>query len=776
MSDPDYALDEPITARYHRKAIDQLIECVAEGIYCALLGPRLCGKTVLLRFLERTLRESSGWECVYLDLQTIHASTLQGFFADLSQQVAQRIHQQTRRSMPLPEADRASSAVFRGFLLDCLEVLQGDIVLIVDNLDAIPTDLVQSLLTSLRAAFMDQQTLDYRLTVVVSGALSLATLTVGESSPFRGIARRVFMGDLSESQSRDLIAEYLAAEGVSFTRQAQQRLLDATRGDAYLIRKLCQHSVEAVRTKAHQRLGARSVNRVRQAFLREEVFQYAPLLDAVRLIEENPDLLRCILMLIEQDTVAKAELPLPLSPDLDPLYLTGVVEQVKDDHYRLQNLIYRQFLTQHFRPGRVGHLLAMAGLWDAALDYLEAGANSEDDRSRADLLPATIQSIYAAEDMVQAAHFLTRGLSAGFEAREIQVWYALPGESRLRLIGNAGEGADPALWSNPEMSLTDDRLEARAYRQAAVLRGGESGSRVQRAIPLTVPGRTPVGVVMVYNELKDDHFSDQRERDLQMIGYLNQAARALQAVGTRRQELTLAGRMQASLLPETPPQATGWQITATWRPARETSGDFYDFIDFPDGRWGTVLADVTDKGVGAALYMALSRTLLRTHAAEHPADPAMVLRATNQRILADTHGGLFITLFYALLDPKNGMLTYCNAGHHPPYLLKAHGNLEPLALVRTGIPLGVSQEATWQQSSLQLDRGDLLLLYTDGVVEAHNPQKELLGTRRMLDIAQSLKHRYAQDVQDAIISEVRAFTGDEQQFDDLTLVLIKRSM
>ena len=773
MSDPAHTSEIPLTVRYHSEAIDMIIQCVEQATYCAVLGPRLCGKTVLLRYVEHTLNESLGWTCLYIDLKKINASTQTNFFAGLISQVAQLIHLQTGQTLSYPEPFLASSAVFRGFLVESMQALQFDLVLIVDSLDVIPTDLAQALLTSLRAAYMDQQSIDYNLIVVVSGALSLATLTVGESSPFRGIARRVFVGDLSEDQSHALIAEYLESKGVSYTKQAQQRLLEATSGDTYLIRQLCQRCVEVIDQKPNQRLSARTVNRVTRSFLRSDVYQYAPLLEAVRLIEENPDLLRCLLVLLELDTVPKVELPLPLSPDLDPLYLTGVVEQVDHDSYRMQNTIYRHFLVEHFKPGRVGHVLSMAGLWDAALDYLESGIAAGDPQSRADLLPATIQSIYAAQDLAQAAHFLSRGLIAGFGACEIQVWYAFPGESRLHLIANAGDDADPALWTDPEMSLQADRLEARAFRQSAVLRGGESHTSIQRAIPLLISGRNPVGVVMVRDKSSDDQTSYQRERDMQITGYLNQAARALQVVGSRRQELALAGRMQASLMPEAPPEVPGWQVAATWRPARETSGDFYDFIEFNDGRIGVILADVTDKGMGAALYMALSRTLLRTYADEHPYSPGSVMRAANQRMLADTHGGLFTTLFYGLLDTQSGVLTYCNAGHPPPYRLAVNQDHQPEALYRTGMPLGISLEASWTEGRIQLTPGDVLLLYTDGVVESHNPDNELFGNNRMLEIAASLKHRSPRHVQDAIISELRAFTGNEKQFDDLTLVLIK---
>ncbi len=774
MSGSETVSELPLTVRYHSEAIDEIIQCVEQATYCAVLGPRLCGKTVLLRHVEQTLTESSGWTCLYIDLKDISASTQANFFADLISKSAQLIHQQTGQSLPQPEPFLASSAVLRGFLTESLEALQHDLVLIVDSLDAIPTDLAQALLTSLRAAYMDQQTIDFNLIVVISGALSLATLTVGESSPFRGIARRVFVGDLSERQSQALIAECLESEGVSYTLQAQQRLLSATSGDTYLIRQLCQRCVQVIDQKPNPRLSAGTVNRVTRAFLHNDVYQYAPLLEAVRLIEEDPDLLRCVLMLLALDSVPKSELPLPLSPDLDPLYLTGVVEQVDGDHYRLQNSIYRHFMTEHFQPGRVGHILSMAGRWDAALDYLEDGIAAGDSQSRADLLPASIQSIYAAEDLSQAAHFLSRGLLAGFDACEIQVWYAFPGESRLNLIANAGDDADPALWSKPEMNLHADRLEARAFRQSAVLRGGESHKSIQRAIPLIIPGRNPVGVVMVRDESYGDQVSEQRERDMQLSGYLNQAARALLAVGNRRQEMALAGRMQASLLPEVLPNIPGWQLTASWRPARETSGDFYDFIEFNDGHIGVILADVTDKGMGAALYMALSRTLLRTYADEYPDRPGLVMRAANQRMLADTHGGFFTTLFYGLLDPQSGILTYCNAGHPPPYRLVSDKRQVPEALHRTGMPLGVSPEATWAEGEIHLTPGDLLLLFTDGVVESHSPDNEMLGDSRMIEIAASLKHRSPRHVQDAIISDVRAFTGSEQQFDDLTLVLIKR--
>ncbi len=765
--------DAPASARYHQEAVEQIVQCVEEGVYCALLGPRLCGKTLLLHYIEKNLAPLLGWNCIYLNLSDLRATTQRVFFSDLIEQTARRLAELTHRAPPVPQAGEATSAVFRAYLADCLAATGQDLVLLIDPLEAIPTDLVQALLTSLRAAYMDQQTMERRVTVVVSGALSLATLTVGESSPFRGIARRVFVGDLSERDSQALIMEFLVEHGVSATRHAIRNLLAATRGDTYLIRRITTRGAELACPRPTCLLRSRDVHAIVSRFLRDEVYQYAPLVEAIRLIEEDPDLLECILRLLEEDSVPRASLPLPLSPDMDPLLLTGVVDQAPGDCYRLQNLIYRRFLAQHFTPGRVGYVLSMAGRWDAAIDYLAAGLRQGNSQSRLDLLPATINSMYAAQDLAQAVHFLRRGLAAAFGLSEIQVWYSPPNERHLVPIGPVEIGENGRGWAELQIPLTADRLEARAFRQGATLRGQEGEQRVVRAIPLSIPGRRPIGVATIYDDLPGAAWIEQRERDLQLAGFLNQAARALLAVSLRRQELALAGRVQANLLPASPPKIAGWEIVSTWKPARETSGDFYDFVALPNHRLGLVIADVVDKGMGAALLMALSRTLIRTYAPEHRNQPHRLLHAVNERIIADIHAGLFLTLFYGVLDPATGMLTYCNAGHPPPYLFLP-GEGQAQALHRTGMPVGISEDARWETAAVQVPPGALLILYTDGISEAHNGNGELFGEGGILDFMRAHRNRPVEEVRDGLISAVYAFAGGQPQVDDITLVVMKR--
>ena len=239
-------------------------------------------------------------------------------------------------------------------------------------------------------------------------------------------------------------------------------------------------------------------------------------------------------------------------------------------------------------------------------------------------------------------------------------------------------------------------------------------------------------------------------------------------------ELALAGQIQANFLPDTVPDVPGWQLAAMLRPARETSGDFYDFIPLPKGRLGILIADVADKGMGAALFMALSRTLIRTYAVEYDTHPELTLGAANRRILADTHAGLFVTVFYGVLDPTSGELTYSNAGHNPPCLLNARDGNTVQELDRTGVPLGILDGGTWQQRVVHLAPGDVLLMYTDGITEAQNAQEAFFDEERLLEIVRGALGRSAQDIQDEVMAQVGAFVGDAPQSDDITLMVVVR--
>jgi PAS domain S-box-containing protein len=240
------------------------------------------------------------------------------------------------------------------------------------------------------------------------------------------------------------------------------------------------------------------------------------------------------------------------------------------------------------------------------------------------------------------------------------------------------------------------------------------------------------------------------------------------------QELALAWQIQASFLPDQVPAVSGWQLAATLEPARQTSGDFYDLIPLPNGRLGVLIADVAGKGMGAALFMAVARTLLRTYAVEFHTEPELMFRAANLRILRDSQADLFITAFFGVLDPVTGDFTYCNAGHNPPYLFSAADPSTFRALSRTGLPFGLFEHLTWEQRMVQIAPGDLLVLYTDGIADAEDKKGEFFGHERLRQHLRASKRRSAQEVQDTLMAEVHGFIGDVPPYDDIALIVILR--
>jgi sigma-B regulation protein RsbU (phosphoserine phosphatase) len=197
-------------------------------------------------------------------------------------------------------------------------------------------------------------------------------------------------------------------------------------------------------------------------------------------------------------------------------------------------------------------------------------------------------------------------------------------------------------------------------------------------------------------------------------------------------------------------------------------------IPLPNGRFGILVADVSGKGMGAALYMALSRTLLRTYAIQYQARPDHVFSVANRRILMDTDAKMFVTAFYGILDPVTGTLTYCNAGHNPPCLLSSQNESPVQELRRTGIPLGVFRGETWEHGVVQFAPGDVLVLYTDGVTDAQDEHETFFDEERLCETAQANLGRPAQDVQDGLIAAVQEFVGDAPQFDDITVMVVVR--
>ena len=235
-------------------------------------------------------------------------------------------------------------------------------------------------------------------------------------------------------------------------------------------------------------------------------------------------------------------------------------------------------------------------------------------------------------------------------------------------------------------------------------------------------------------------------------------------------ELEIAKGIQQSFLPDTAPDIAGIEIAAKNIPALEVGGDFYDFIPLGKDRWGLVIADVSGKGVPAALFMALSRTLIRASTLAN-ADPAVAIGHANQLICEDSKTDMFVTLFYAILDSRAMTLDYVNAGHNPPLLLKGTSS-DVVLLKARGIALGLTDEMDLQSARMDLRPGDVLVLYTDGVTEAINDHEEEFGEQRLLSVIMENRTLPAAELLEKILNAISTFAGNRPQHDDITLLIL----
>lgn len=236
-------------------------------------------------------------------------------------------------------------------------------------------------------------------------------------------------------------------------------------------------------------------------------------------------------------------------------------------------------------------------------------------------------------------------------------------------------------------------------------------------------------------------------------------------------ELEIARGIQQSFLPEFPPQIEGFDLAALNLPAREVGGDFYDFIPLSGGRWGLVIADVSGKGVPAALFMGLSRTLVRANAVAISSVKETIHRA-NDLIAENDRSSMFVTLFYGVLDPMKKTLTYVSAGHNWPFMLKS-GSVDTILLKAEGVALGVMPKIALEEQEISLDSGDIVVLYTDGVTEAINRHEVEFGVERLTALSLEVSHLPASEIITRIKDEVTRYSDDQPQFDDLTLMVLK---
>ena len=273
-----------------------------------------------------------------------------------------------------------------------------------------------------------------------------------------------------------------------------------------------------------------------------------------------------------------------------------------------------------------------------------------------------------------------------------------------------------------------------------------------------------------------DDLSVTIEKAIEQIDYIKKTQREHTQLESLKTDLAVAGEIQQAILPRVFPPFPEFEkvidLAASMTPAKDVGGDFYDFFRIDDDRIGFVIADVSGKGIPAAIFMAVSRTLVRATGVRG-GSPADCLTYSNKLLAEESVDCMFVTVFYGIFNLKTGEISYCNAGHNPPYILKRGGAVEVLPMSQDPM-VGAIDGIEYHGATLQLDHGDSLVMFTDGVTEAMNAQNEEFGEERLEDTLAEVTMHNCQQIVEAIKADVAAFVGDAEQSDDITVLALKR--
>ena len=263
---------------------------------------------------------------------------------------------------------------------------------------------------------------------------------------------------------------------------------------------------------------------------------------------------------------------------------------------------------------------------------------------------------------------------------------------------------------------------------------------------------------------------------IEQVEYIHQTQREHNQLESLKTDLAVASEIQQAILPRVFPPFPDIvdliDIAATMTPAKDVGGDFYDFFLIDENRIGFVIADVSGKGIPAAIFMAVSRTLIRATGIRG-GSPAECIAYSNKLLANESVDCMFVTVFYGILDVQSGEVTYCNAGHNPPYVLKENGKIEALPISKDPM-VGAIEGIEYHDEKLQLEKNDALILFTDGVSEAMSTSFEEYGDERLVNVLQVVPSHNCRDIINTVLADVSSFTQGTEQSDDITMLTIKK--
>ncbi|PKN94449.1 MAG: hypothetical protein CVU44_05025 [Chloroflexi bacterium HGW-Chloroflexi-6] len=499
----------------------------------------------------------------------------------------------------------------------------------------------------------------------------------------------------------------------------------------------------------------------------------------------------------------------------EPMGPSGLVGEFSDDYssiaapLRIGDQALGILTLAHHTPGRYGHeahamTTTFASYAAVAIENARLYDSAQEQAYASAALLQVAQAVVSLSELDEILATIVRILPilVGVERAAIYTWdeesltflpaqaYNLPAESESLLWRSLSADEFPMLSAAIEHGqpalCSDAHLGVESWLSLVPSFGDEaedlhySEDRLLMSFPLLVKGEK-YGVLLAEEALGGRRFRNRRIEIL--TGVAQQIALAIQNDLFQREtfarerletEVQFARQIQETFIPETLPEHPNWELSARWRTARQVGGDFYDVFDLPNGRFGLFIADIADKGIPAALFMALTRTLIRA-AVLQTDSPAEALRRVNELLYPDCQQGMFVTAVYGVIDEISGTFTYANAGHNPPIWVRNGKRTPSLEILsRTGIALGVVEGIEMGERVIQLARGDSLVLYTDGVTEAFAPNWEIFGDDRLFAVLRKARKSSAFELLDAIENEVNHFMDSMPASDDITMIAIRR--
>ncbi|MFH1523332.1 MAG: GAF domain-containing protein [Chloroflexota bacterium] len=461
----------------------------------------------------------------------------------------------------------------------------------------------------------------------------------------------------------------------------------------------------------------------------------------------------------------------------------------------------------HHAPGRYGHeaqavVATFANYASVAIENARLYDAAQEQAYASVALLQVAQAVANSNSLDETIGSIVRitPILVGVKAAAIYLWegerfhpvqgYGFSDQAQSMFLGRDFNPGDfpllDAVYADPQMvvgvldpSCPEDCLDTELARtEQETFYALQSGDHLLIGFPLVIKNDF-YGVMLVEEGDEVRRFRQKRVEIVNSIA--QQVVLSIQNEHLQREmvnrerfdhEVELARQIQKTFLPEHLPEFPGWDLAATWLTAREVGGDFYDVIELPDWRLGLFIADISDKGIPAAIFMALTRTLVRAVVYD-TLSPAEALRRVNALILLDNQQSMFVTAVYGVLSLESGQFTYANAGHNPPIWRNgAKRQLE--SLQRTGAALGIIEDVPMEERTISLAPDDFLLLYTDGLTEAFSPEDEIYGEQRLQHVLKTTKKSTARETLDALETSVNKFMGPIPAADDLTMLAVRR--